>query len=213
MKTKWSDEQMQGFEDAYDACIYSDDQQIGRVLDHLEERGLLENTLVIVTSDHGEQFGEHDLLDHANSLYHPLVHAALMFSFRGVPEGVRFEPPVSLRDLPSTIFDLTGVEPPQPFPGHSLAGFWTAGDPTSVPRSPALCSVKKGINKSRRVPVFKGDMFSLVEGPLQLIVNGDDSLELYDVTTDPRQEHNLIGTEPGDAAAARMRARIDALTR
>ena len=64
----WSTEEQQAFVDAYDGCIAFIDDQIGRIVDELRTRELLDDTLIIVVGDHGEQFGEHDLIEHANSL-------------------------------------------------------------------------------------------------------------------------------------------------
>ena len=66
--------------DKYEACIAYLDTELGRLFDELAQRGILDQTIIIVTSDHGEHFGEHDLWEHGNSLYSQLLHVPLLIS-------------------------------------------------------------------------------------------------------------------------------------
>src|SRR5215831_8612670 len=96
---KMSPQQTQALREAYEGAIAYLDQQLGRLFDELHHRGVLDNTLVIVTSDHGEQFGEHRLYGHGNSLYSQALHVPLvLFLPRRVPAGLSIPEPVSLRD-------------------------------------------------------------------------------------------------------------------
>jgi arylsulfatase A-like enzyme len=123
---EWTPARVQAEQNAYDGAIAYIDQQLGLLFDELSERGRLANTLVIVTSDHGEEFMEHGVMTHGNSLYAPALHVPLLLALPGrVPEGRRFDAPVSIRDLPATVCDLVGVR--ADFPGESLARFWTDG--------------------------------------------------------------------------------------
>ena len=124
---------MQELRDAYDSCLRYLDEQVALLVTELEDRGLLANTLLIITSDHGEQFGEHDLILHGNSLYMPLLHVPLlMFLPSRIPAGIKIPAPVSLRNLPASIMDLIGVRSNFRFPGESLARTWTS-ETMSVP--------------------------------------------------------------------------------
>ena len=112
---------------AYDNAIAYLDEQLGQLFDELAARQLLESTLVIVTADHGEEFGEHDLFDHGNSLYLPSVHVPLLMLYpHSIPAGGRVETLVSLRDLPATILDVAGIANRADIPGASLARCWDA---------------------------------------------------------------------------------------
>jgi arylsulfatase A-like enzyme len=104
----------------YDASIAYLDDETGRLLEALRSRGLLDNTIVIVTADHGEHFGEHDLYNHSNSLYQELLQVPLVIRVPSRQDRVTIAEPVSLRDLPATIVELVGVPGPNPFPGRSL---------------------------------------------------------------------------------------------
>ncbi len=108
--------------DAYDGAITYLDGQIDALLRALASRGRLANTIIVVTSDHGELFGEHGVLTHGNSLFLPVLHIPLFMVAPGrIPVGARIPSIASLRDLPATLLDLAGVPNPG-LPGHSLAG-------------------------------------------------------------------------------------------
>ena len=88
----------------YDDCVAYADQCFGQLLQALKERGMDDNTLVMVTSDHGEFFGEHELGGHGNALYFPVIHVPLVMRWAGhVPQGRRIARPVSNKDLAATI--------------------------------------------------------------------------------------------------------------
>ena len=115
---------------AYDDCIADLDEQIGKLVDKLRERGILERTWLIITSDHGESFGEHaGVFCHGTSLYQTELHVPLLI----IPPGGAatkqvVKEAVSLRDLAATIVDVTGQAAGSPFPGRSLARFWNDAD-------------------------------------------------------------------------------------
>ena len=96
---------------------------------------MLDQTLVILTADHGEQFGEHGGFGHGMSLYEPEVHVPLLVIFPGrVPEGQVVREAVSLRDIPATVVDLIGGLDGSPFPGRSLTRTWN-GSPPEEPQA------------------------------------------------------------------------------
>ena len=84
--------------DAYDNCIASLDHDVGQLIDELRTRGVLEKTLLILTADHGEQFGEHGTFGHGLSLYEPEVHVRMLMIWPGrIPPGRVVGEAVSLR--------------------------------------------------------------------------------------------------------------------
>jgi arylsulfatase A-like enzyme len=190
---------------AYDGSIAYVDSELGRLFQRLEERGELDNTLVIVTSDHGEQHGEHHLFGHLNSLYAPLLHVPLIIAGPGVPAG-RVGGTVSLRDLPATILDLVDAPEQHRLPGQSLAPLWAtdsthlppAGPPASMGTGPGpvLSTLYRGVALRPWYPVLRGDeMHSLWNRDHHYICNGDGFEELYDTASDPDEEHNLVDRE------------------
>ena len=144
--------------DIYDDSIAYLDRRLGALLDELGRRGVLDDTVVIVTSDHGEHLGDHLLV---------LPRMQPVPATRRSPAGDRgpearargpvVDEPVSLRDLPATVLDLLGLERGDPFPGRSLARFWDQrdGEPAASSRyswrrkSPS-CSRTRGANRPRR---------------------------------------------------------------
>ena len=103
-------------------------------------QGLLDNTVVIITSDHGEAFGDHGHFGHSYSLYLDEIGVPLVILSPGAPAGRVVDSPVSLRDLPATVVDLLGLSAGSPFPGRSLAAYWRSA-PGQAPQgitSPAL---------------------------------------------------------------------------
>jgi len=194
--------QKRGERDAYDAGIAYQDAELGRLLDALRARHLLDNTIVVVASDHGEEFGEHGVFTHGNSLYLPSLHVPLVIVSPGrVPAGRRVPQAVSLRDLPATIMDLVGVPRPG-FPGASLARFWNGAPPAAAGQAPIVAEVGHATGLPGSYPVSVGDMRSVVTGGLQLIVNGDRRQELYDLGADPWERHDLLPASSPPRAGA-----------
>jgi arylsulfatase A-like enzyme len=104
----------------YDAGIRFLDDALGRLFDGLVARGRDEDTLIIVTADHGEAFGEHGRFLH-DQIYNSLLHVPLLLRFPGSANaGTRVATPVQLIDLVPTVLDAVGLEPHPDLPGRSL---------------------------------------------------------------------------------------------
>lgn len=206
--------ELQGLRDAYDQSIAYVDSQLGALLDQLERRGLLSNTLVVVTSDHGEEFGEHGWVSHGNGLYLPALHVPLVISFPGhVPEGAVVEDPITLRDLPATVLYLTAGNQ-RNIPGNSLSWRWSpAPDSTRMTMSPVLSEVRSPRNNPSWYASARGDMQSIVTGRHHYIRNGDGREELFDIVSDPWEAVDLAKTESGKAMLVTARAALNSATR
>ena len=184
----------------YDRSIAYIDHTLGAMLGEIERRGLRQNTLILVTSDHGEALGEHGTQGHGKSLYLPEVLVPLIISWPGrVPEGLSVEAPVSLRDLPATIERLVGLSGTAPLPGKPLTRHWT-GDPAAP--DTVLAAVSHVPNEIPQAPVAHGDLFSAVVGPWHVIRGGRTQLEVYRYTTDTLERHNLAGSDEVRTLAA-----------
>ncbi len=203
--------------DVYDDGIAYLDRRLGILLDELGRRGVLDDTLVIITADHGEHLGDHLLFFHGCSLYRQLVQVPLVIvDPKGVPAGHVVSEPVSLRDVPATVIDRLGLDRDAPFPGRSLARFW-AGDSGAIgSRSePLLMETGKPIvlTNEGREPVAKGPMKSLVAGGMHYIRSGDGSEELYSLKSDPEERFNLAGAATAREVLQRFRAHLAAMVR
>jgi len=107
---------------AYDAGLRETDTLIGRLTSFLESEGLLENTLIVVTADHGEQFGEHAALTHAGeAFYNEILRIPFIIAGPGRFEGrTEIATPVSTIDIFPTLFALMGIETPNVFQGEPI---------------------------------------------------------------------------------------------
>ncbi len=183
--------------DCYDNCLAYLDDRLGELFDDLQRRGVLDRTLVVITSDHGEGLGEHDLYEHGFSLYSTEIRVPLLIlAPAGVPAGGIVRDTVSLRDLPATIVDLIGLGTGAPFPGRSLARFWRnppAGSDQGVSdiAISELASPNPLHFKVMPSPVARGSLVSLAQGDFVYIRNdGDGTEELFNERDDPRELTN-----------------------
>jgi arylsulfatase A-like enzyme len=195
-KTKLSIDDVQMATDVYDDCIAYLDRRLGLLLDELSRRGVLENTLVIVTSDHGEHLGDHGLFFHGCSLYRQLVQVPfVMVGKTGIPVGRTVAEPVSLCDLPATVVDLLGLGPDHPFAGRSVARYWQPRDQggARVVADPLLMETTKPelLMNGGREPAAKGTMKGVVAGGMHYIQMADGSEELYNINSDVDEKVNL----------------------
>jgi arylsulfatase A-like enzyme len=202
-------EELRALQAAYDGAIAALDEEVGRLLDDLERRGILQNTLVVITSDHGEEFGEHGITGHGASQYIPVLHVPLIvIAPDSTRAGARIHRFVSLRDVPATIEDLVTATARQ-LPGSSLRPLWS-GD-TLAPVSPVFSDVQRLGTLPGRYPTSHHDIQSLiVEDRWHLIRPEGGAPELYDLSTDSLEKHNLAGSA---THADRLRTMIDSVTR
>ena len=193
--------------DRYDRLIAAIDHEIGLIVSDLGRRGELDRTIIVVTSDHGEHFGEHGLNGHGNSLYLELLHVPLVVRYPGaVPRGVRVPGPVPLAEVGPTLFRLAGLDAPVAFHGRSLTEHWAPHGPGG---EPVFSEVEQLPVGESRAPASTGPMRSVVDGDWQFIRNGDGTEELYNIAADPSQQHNLASAETG--LTARLRAIAEAV--
>jgi arylsulfatase A-like enzyme len=112
----------------YDGEIACTDAYIGKVLDNLEVLGLADNTILLLTADHGTAFFEHGLKAHRNSLYDELIRVPLIIRYpKRIPAGLRFKEQVKLIDIVPTILDMLGMARPVDVMGQSLTPLFHGG--------------------------------------------------------------------------------------
>jgi arylsulfatase A-like enzyme len=196
--------------DSYDDCIRALDDQLHDLFESLANQGILDNTLVIVTADHGEALGEHDLYVHAESLYEPEVHVPLLIMMpRSRPPRRVVQDTVSLIDLPATVVDLVGLAQGSPFGGRSLARVWEGSPPTAPAISELPLPDPTNPNQSRS-PARLGPLTSLAQGPYNYIHRGGhEKEELYRHREDPQERHNLATDASMQPVLARFRNELE----
>jgi len=206
MLDSMSEEELDFIRDRYDEEVRFTDAAIGRLLDRLKRLGLAENTLVVFTADHGEEFRDHGWLGHTQSLYRELVHVPLVMRGPGLDRMRRFSAPVSAVDLAPTLLELLGFR-------ESL------GDGTSLvprlrqsevhPAPPVFCEVDYlGVDEGQ--PGLRTCHKKSVVGESFQLVRDDESgeVELFRHEGDEAQIRNLAEELPEEVA--RLTALLDA---
>jgi arylsulfatase A-like enzyme len=210
----YSLEELQAIADVYDATLLDLDSATKRLVDLLTDRDLLDSSVVILTSDHGENLGEHGQLDHKYSIYDTLVRVPLLVRHPHGRHAGRIDTPVSARDIHATALELAGLEVPR-----------SAGSPLPLPLHAAGLSDRRAFSEmlvpvpsaldrvSEKYPDFdtapwRRQMRSIERGNSKLISISDGSLELFDLSVDPAEERNLSAADPTRSAA--MKRELDA---
>lgn len=170
---------------AYDEGIQVFDASLGRVLDDLRQRGLYDNTLIILTSDHGEEFLEHGMLGHGYTIYDEVTQVPLMMKFPcpgPYCQPRRIQAQTELIDLFPTVLGFAGIEPMDRLAGDNLLRTDFAQGQAAFTQHVASVAVRTDAWKY----IFHGDM---------------DPEELYDRTVDPKEQNNLAVGEAEKIAA------------
>jgi len=172
--------------DRYDEQILFLDRELGRLLDQLRERGVLERTWVFILSDHGEAFGEHGVVDHGSAVYDEVVRIPLIvLPPRGEPLA-RAEGPVSQIDVAATIAALAGVN--YQGPGRDLRS-------AAPERSVQIQHGAAPFRELRHGKIAGREMRAVVRGQWKLCeVAGE--LQLFDLSSDPGETRDLSGERP-----------------
>src|ERR1039458_6194701 len=189
----------------YDGEIAFADEQVGRLVRYLKEKGIYQNTVIVLAGDHGEGLGEHGEKTHGFFIYNATMHVPLIIRVPGSPGGRTVAEPVSLVDLMPTMLGAVGVEVPAQVQGKSLLARVGGGDAemaerdrsvygeTFLPRLHFNWSELRGAENTK---------YHFIDAPRP---------ELYDLAKDPGELHNLLGEKK--AVAEEMRAKLTAMIR
>lgn len=165
----------------YDAEVTYHDTYMGRFVKDLRKLGLLDDLILVITNDHGEELFDHGKLDHGHSLYDELIRAPLLMRHPASFNAGRYSPPVSIIDIPPTVLEILGVLPLPNMQGRSLfAALQGAPSP-----SPAYAIAQRStIERAIRM------------GPYKFILQQTGTRELYDLRRDPGELTNLADLRP-----------------
>lgn len=156
----------------YDGEISYHDGQMGSFLKRLDELGLLEDTLVIVTSDHGEEFWDHDSVGHGHSIFQELVHVPFLLMWKGViPAGRRVADNHDHTVIVPTIFEALGLPPPDYCEGRSV-----------LPRALG----REEIGPHAGFSTHQGDRMAVWSGRHKFQLSGAVRGALFDLEEDPQ---------------------------
>jgi arylsulfatase A-like enzyme len=191
----------------YDREIRYADDEVAAFLSWARERGLLENTIVILTSDHGEAFLEHGYRYHGSTLFQEVLHVPLLVSGPGIVPG-RVELPVGLIDLMPTVLELADLEPASEAHGRSLVPLLRGAAVDPEPwMSRAIYSEAWQDSAVTTVPVeVKQPTFSVRRGDRKVIryrSNGGYRYSYFNLGTDPRERFELYPQRTEEVADLR----------
>lgn len=173
--------------DRYDNEVWFTDFYVGKLIEWAKTQPWWSHTVVIISADHGEVFGEHGQYRHAFELWEPLVHVPLIVMGPGI-KPQRTDALRSLIDIAPTIVDFLGKPPLPQFAGQSLVPELRGLEPAHS-REHIEMELTEDTNNPQRRAVIAGNFKLLVRGY-------DESFSLFDVATDPGEEHDLAKTEP-----------------
>jgi uncharacterized sulfatase len=176
------------------------DKYVGRILDHLQSRGLDENTLVVFTSDHGHLFGQHGLIAKGPFHYEDLVRVPMITRFPGrIPAGVRDARLQTLVDLPATFLECAGLAPPASIAARSQ---WRTWQSSAAPGRDCV------LIENRHQPT-KVHLNTLVTERYKLTVyRGSSEGELFDLELDPGELRNLWAASEVQTVKAELLLRL-----
>jgi arylsulfatase A-like enzyme len=187
--------------DRYDGEILHNDWSFEQLIGKLKQLGVLDNTLVIVVSDHGEEFWEHGWTAHGQSLYEELSHGVfLMWNRKLIPVPRRVAEPVQLIDVMPTVLDLLNLKIPEMVQGQSLAPF--ARGQAFHRRGEVMTSRYASPHAKGYVPENGTDTVGVVEANWALVYRdkgkevGMNKVELYDRRNDRAETRNVAKEHP-----------------
>ncbi len=214
--TTWDPATKPTIEDLYDACVYEQDEFIGQIFDHMKHLGLWDNTIIVLTSDHGEELLEHGLVGHASTtlqatLFDELLLIPLIIRIPGVPGGRIVENIVQPSDVIPTLFEALGLLPFEGVQGRSLLPAMTGTGPGPDRRyafsetTPCGWQCPGNRDKTIRLKSVRSLTWKLV---VRIEESARREIALYDLKGDPAETADVAGANP--AVVAEMLAALQA---
>ncbi len=196
-----SPERLAQLVDRYDESILALDHALGELFSQLAARGLLDRTIIIITSDHGESWGEHGMIYHGHSLYREQTHVPLLVRWPGGAHGgTVVRTPVGIDQVPATVAAMLGLAPAS-FPGTVLP---VVDDSTASVRTELA---RRSLVPSNW-PASRGSVAALVESQWHYIEEEDGRAELFDLREDPNELSDVSGEARHATLVARLRAQL-----
>ena len=166
----------------YDGGILHVDHWFGQFIDRLRALGIYDRAIVVVVSDHGEEFDEHDSMDHY-AIYAPVARVPMIIRLPSQTRGTRLQATVQTVDLAPTLLDLVEVEARGPFDGRSLAPLLSGGQ---LP--PRLAFTESPVSGSQTAAASADFRILRTDRP--------DSVELFEFRSDPLEQRDLEADLP-----------------
>jgi choline-sulfatase len=180
--------------DLYDGEVTFTDRYIGALLDFIAQKPWASRTVIIVTADHGEAFGEHGQFRHGFEVYEPVVRVPLMFVVPGLAPR-KIDQPRSALDMAPTILDLFALPPDAAFVGKSLVPEVLGGVPEE--RDVVIDLPRTSDNDKRR---------ALVHGTNKIIAFGvQEYMQVFDLAADADEKQPIMSGDIYDDMRTRLR--------
>ncbi|HSE42774.1 MAG TPA: sulfatase [Acidobacteriota bacterium] len=193
-----SDQEPQHTYDMYDGEIAYTDTEIQKVIKYIDDQGMDEDTLLIVTADHGEGLGQHNHMHHGLFVYEEAVRVPLVIRWPGkIPAGLRIRDRVELLDLPPTILEITGV--PAKTAGYQGRSMKSLLKPDAVQRQSRPIFFQRRLYETENYKghVVKGEKLGVLLDQWKYIeALKEQSVELYDLKNDPGELTNVSRDHP-----------------
>ena len=198
----------------YAGSVAYGDQVLGQIVDQLDAAGLADDTLIAVTSDHGELLGEHELWGHVHSLYDTLLAVPLVLRYpAAIAPGTVNDDPVQGIDLLPTFLSAAGV-PSDAWPdaarGRDLSFAWSGDDPSGAERPVVAEHFTPSMlpdNASDTMAGAPGELFvrrrAVVVGDTKYVVSSGGAEVAYDLAADPGETVDIATGAPGRVAPVR----------
>ncbi len=187
----------------YDVELRFVDLMIKNLVDELYRLGVGRDTLIVITSDHGQGFNDHDYPYHGMKLYQEQIHVPLIMAGESLPTGLKLDGLVRSIDIAPTILDVVGYPPemaPADIEGISLRPMWEER-PQERPRQGGASIAAYGETSYPKEIAGESPVFSVIEGNLKLIAYSESRSEneLFDLAADPTESNNIISERPEQA--------------
>jgi arylsulfatase A-like enzyme len=217
----WFDRPWKGsaVNDQYDSGVKYVDDRVGDLMRELQKRDLDRNTLVVITSDHGESLGEHHIAFHGESLYREQVQVPLIFCFPGhVPAGARITSLVSNASIPATALGLLKFSPVADFQRPAIDGLWEGSHTDN--QNDILSEVaqlypasEEDVASQKVVPVsMDGPMKALTTPDWQLIEHSKFGNQLYNYAGDAAETHDRFWSSRSQSTAGDLLIKLQTVT-
>lgn len=177
----------------YDIQVREVDTYVEEFFNHIQRLGVLEDTVIIITNDHGDEFNEHGGLSHDDKMYSELIDIPLLIYDPTRTKGDVCDKVVSNIDIPPTIVHLFGLDPEPAFEGTSLLPLINYPDKGVFGEAVYQRSPHRG--DPERGPDMERDIYYYRKGDLKVIYRANlDAWEMYDLAEDPKEENNIVDT-------------------
>lgn len=195
--------------DLYDGEIAYTDEQVARLVRAIDALGVGDQTMLVITADHGEEFGEHGRRQHGSNVTNEILHVPLLLRAPGLlPAGVRRDGPMGLMDLVPTLLELLGREAPDNMRGRSLAAHLRQG--IAVDPLPIFSEARGDLAETYGgLDWWYPPSFAVTQWPWRLARIRTDKgtgvrYTLYDLAADPEEKSNVFAERAEEIDALRI---------